>query len=122
MEVNIEPQEILQTPGIEEKRTADARWNKKFHEICVYKAKHGHMNITSADLRYKWVNRQRHACRDNNPSFTSEKKRLLDSIGFDWKGFDADWKDGADEDKAGDQNKGGRGEEQLNNESKKEPS
>ena len=84
-----------QTPGIHEKDTSDAKWNNMFHELCVFKAKNGHMNLVSTDLRYKWANRQRHACRDNIASFTSEKKRLLDSIGFNWRGFDADWKDGA---------------------------
>ena len=90
-----------QTLGIIEKDTSDANWNKRFHELCVFKAKNGHMNLDSSDLRYKWANRQRHACRNNSPTFTSEKKRLLDSIGFDWKGFDADWKDETDGDNAG---------------------
>jgi len=94
-ESNGDSSDDLQTPGIHEKDTSDTRWNKMFHELCVFKAKNGHMNLVSSDLRYKWANRQRHACRDNNPNFTSEKKRLLDSIGFNWKGFDADWKDEA---------------------------
>ena len=90
-----------QTSGIDVKDTSDAKWNKMFHELCVFKAKNGHMNLVSTDLRYKWANRQRHACRDKNSNFTSEKKRLLDSIGFNWRGFDADWKDEPDERTAG---------------------
>lgn len=97
-----EAKEEVKTPGIEAKDDSDAKWNGKFHQLCLFKARHGHLRPGSNDSLYKWSNRQRYACRDNLPTMTIEKKEILESIGFDFQGFDANWKGGANDDNATD--------------------
>ena len=72
----------------------ERKWNQHFEEVCEYISKHGNSDGGTGDHPLcKWCKRQRYKCRQwiNGMAckgFTFERKRKLDSVGFDWKGYD----------------------------------
>eukprot|EP00529_Nitzschia_sp_RCC80_P008070 CAMPEP_0113486452 /NCGR_PEP_ID=MMETSP0014_2-20120614/25004_1 /TAXON_ID=2857 /ORGANISM="Nitzschia sp." /LENGTH=1315 /DNA_ID=CAMNT_0000380125 /DNA_START=307 /DNA_END=4254 /DNA_ORIENTATION=+ /assembly_acc=CAM_ASM_000159 len=76
------------------KRVED-NWNQMFQQLVAYKEEHGDCLVPSryeANLKLaKWVETQRQESkkatdgRSTNPRLTEERKRRLESIGFEWK-------------------------------------
>ena len=61
----------------------DEKWMENFERLKDYKSKHGHCDAGEDDpILLEWLKRQR--LRQNADKMTSERKALLDSIGFNW--------------------------------------
>ena len=60
-------------------------WNEMYRRLSIRKSKDGVASIGDEDdPLYQWTQCQKRLCLSSDPSLTSEKKRLLDAIGFDW--------------------------------------
>lgn len=84
--------------GITEVTTADHQWNQNFFSLVEFKNEHGHFEgITPIDeVLGRWVYKQRYNIRSlisgkSEGNFSVEKKEALDSIDFDWQGYDEGW-------------------------------
>lgn len=85
--------------GIAEATTADHQWNQNFLSLVEFKDEHGHFEgITPInEMLGRWVYKQRYNLRSlisgkSKGNFSIEKKEVLDSIDFDWQGYDDGWK------------------------------
>lgn len=73
----------------------EEKWKQQFGALCKYKAEHGNANGgTSNDPLSRFAKRQRYECRlwmagEHSGAFDAEKKKKLDAIGFDWRGYDS---------------------------------
>ena len=71
----------------------DRKWKVQFRDLCKYKAEHGNADggVSNAPLA-RFAKRQRYEYRlwiaGEKTDFTAEKKKQLDAIGFDWRGYD----------------------------------
>jgi hypothetical protein len=69
--------------------TSDQKWNMKYEKLVEYKRTNGHCMVPrkyEADKSLgPWVNKQRTLHKNNN-NIRPDRKRLLDEIGFAWKG------------------------------------
>ena len=81
--------------GIAEATTADHQWNQNFLSLVEFKDEHGHFEgITPInEMLGRWVYKQRYNLRSlisgkSKGNFSIEKKEVLDSIDFDWQGYD----------------------------------
>ena len=60
-------------------------WNEMYRRLSIRKSKDGVASIGDEDdPLYQWTQCQKRLFLSSGPSLTSEKKRLLDAIGFDW--------------------------------------
>ena len=60
-------------------------WNEMYRRLSIRKSKDGVASIGNEDdPLYQWTQCQKRLFLSSDPSLTSEKKRLLDAIGFDW--------------------------------------
>jgi len=86
--------------GITAYNGKDKKWNRIFQDVIDFKERTGHLNPNHArdPIIYKWIATQRYMLRDNSRRMTAEKKKCLDDIGFDWKGYDKFWEDPGDDD------------------------
>ena len=66
-------------------------WEEKFGELCSYKTRHGHVNVTRNDEASlsTWVGTLRKS--NKKGTLSPAKKDRLDGIGFVWDMFDAEW-------------------------------
>lgn len=80
------------TPDSEEEEDPEAslsyQWVAKFEELCEFKKKHGHVDVTNdrdvnSSLR-RWVTRQRYEKREKRMTAATVKVDKLNTIGFDW--------------------------------------
>eukprot|EP00957_Ditylum_brightwellii_P032258 2443919-Ditylum_brightwellii.AAC.1 len=71
------------SPKVEKERML---WERKFDELCAFKAQNGHCNVSTHDERNKslgiWVSHQRVAYKKN--ALNSDRIQRMDSIGFIW--------------------------------------
>ena len=68
-------------------------WNEMYRRLCTRRPKDGGApGCDIDDPMYRWAQCQRRLFRSKDPSFTAEKKRLLDDINFDW-----DWNENQDD-------------------------
>jgi uncharacterized protein YbgA (DUF1722 family) len=71
--------------------TYDKKWNRQYEELVDFKRKNGHCMVPFKYEQDKslgnWVGKQRNILVNNK--MRSDRKELLDEIGFDWKA-DAD--------------------------------
>eukprot|EP00547_Thalassionema_nitzschioides_P017718 CAMPEP_0194253286 /NCGR_PEP_ID=MMETSP0158-20130606/29522_1 /TAXON_ID=33649 /ORGANISM="Thalassionema nitzschioides, Strain L26-B" /LENGTH=316 /DNA_ID=CAMNT_0038990931 /DNA_START=16 /DNA_END=966 /DNA_ORIENTATION=- len=62
----------------------NSAWEKKFQQLKLFKAKHGHVNVQHFECRrlYSWIHSQRKRYREG----TLEKGRyeMLSTVGFSW--------------------------------------
>lgn len=84
--------------GIGEVTSADHQWNQSFFSLVEFKTEHGHLEgITPInEVLGRWVYKQRYNLRSlitgkSKSNFSAEKKEVLDSIDFDWQGYDKGW-------------------------------
>ena len=73
----------------------DAQWTEKYDRIVKYKEEY---NTTCVPFRYpadpplgRWVHNQRYNYNTNQSSLTADRIAQLESIGFVWNPFDAQW-------------------------------
>ena len=71
--------------------TDDAAWKITFNELKQYKVKHGHCDVSRLENSSlgSWVTTQRYALSKGRMS--TERKALLDGIGFDWDPVESRW-------------------------------
>ena len=65
----------------------EAKWFEKFIEVKDFKEKHGHTQVTRSMHKqlFDWIIRQRFECEKE------DRRKLLDSIGFVWDLYEAQW-------------------------------
>jgi len=74
-------------------------WNEHFNQLCAFKAKNGHCNVSRNDVRNKslgqWVSTQRVSCKKN--TLRSDRIQQLNSIDFVWDLCDLSWNEHFDQ-------------------------
>ena len=82
---------LLETIGFEWS-PCDAYWNRRYEELKVFKSTHNHCNVSRScenKLFAQWVVNQRMLYKNNRLS--ANKIKLLNTIGFEWNPYEADW-------------------------------
>jgi hypothetical protein len=76
--------------------TRGAVWEACLRELAEYRKIHGHCNVPSYREKSKlakWVRKQRSSYSQRLSSMTLYRIQALESLGFEWDKFGADWED-----------------------------
>jgi len=74
-------------------------WNENFDQLCVFKAQHGHCNVSENDEGHKslgmWVRSQRKSYKKN--ALSSDRIQQLNSMGIVWDPLEHAWSENFDQ-------------------------
>jgi hypothetical protein len=79
--------------------TQEMTWNQHLNSLKSFREQYGHSNVSVNDTKYSklhlWISKQRRSYafmkQGKNSNITPARVSVLDSIGFCWDPYDAQW-------------------------------